>query len=118
MASMAHETSFDTTMSKEGRVVIPAELRRALGVKAGDVLHLSLEGASLKVTTSHALMAEVWANNSGEPTGDAGADVRAFRDGDTALDNARHAALADTPADPLTEDALADDLLSRLGLAG
>ena len=35
------------TMGKQGRVVIPAEIRERLGLHAGDLLHLRLAGTQL-----------------------------------------------------------------------
>jgi AbrB family looped-hinge helix DNA binding protein len=40
-----------TRLGEGGRLVIPAEYRKALGVEAGDELVLVLEEGSLRVTT-------------------------------------------------------------------
>ena len=40
-----------TRLGEGGRLVIPAEYRRALGVEVGDELVLTLEESSLRVTT-------------------------------------------------------------------
>lgn len=40
-----------TKLGEGGRLVIPAEYRKALGVEAGDELVLSLESGSLRVST-------------------------------------------------------------------
>jgi len=42
-----------TKMGEGGRLVIPAEYRKALGVKPGDELVLVLEENSLRVLTPH-----------------------------------------------------------------
>ena len=41
-------------LGSNGRVVIPAELRRALGVKEGDELLLRCSGGELRITTPRA----------------------------------------------------------------
>ena len=38
-----------TTISSNGQIVIPASLRRQLGLDPGDVLQVSAEGESLRV---------------------------------------------------------------------
>ena len=40
-----------TRINANGRVVIPAEFRRALGVKSGDVIVLKMEKDELRITT-------------------------------------------------------------------
>jgi AbrB family looped-hinge helix DNA binding protein len=39
------------TINENGRIVIPAAMRKALNVKAGDALLLHFENGSLKITT-------------------------------------------------------------------
>jgi AbrB family looped-hinge helix DNA binding protein len=38
------------TVSEKGQVVIPAEIRHGLGIKAGTELDFSLEGSSIRVS--------------------------------------------------------------------
>ncbi len=38
-------------LGKNGRLVIPAPFRRALGIDSGDELLLTLEGGQLRITT-------------------------------------------------------------------
>ena len=40
-----------TRVNENGRVVIPASYRKALGIKAGDELILSMEDDELRITT-------------------------------------------------------------------
>ena len=40
-----------TRINENGRVVVPASFRRALGVKSGDTLILRLENNELRITT-------------------------------------------------------------------
>jgi AbrB family looped-hinge helix DNA binding protein len=44
-------TSAYTTLDKLGRVVIPAECRRHLGLKPGDKLHVVVEDGDLRLVT-------------------------------------------------------------------
>ena len=41
------------TVSEKGQVVIPASIRRDLGIKPGTELEFELEGASIRVTLRH-----------------------------------------------------------------
>jgi AbrB family looped-hinge helix DNA binding protein len=45
------ETETRLRINENGRVVIPAPFRRALGVKAGDELLLRIEDDELRITT-------------------------------------------------------------------
>ena len=49
MAYMWHTSRMDATvvLGQQGRLVIPAEVRVALGLAAGDQLHLHLQGHQL-----------------------------------------------------------------------
>ncbi len=38
-----------TPINKNGRIVVPARLRKALGLQAGDVVLLRLEGGSIRI---------------------------------------------------------------------
>jgi AbrB family looped-hinge helix DNA binding protein len=40
---------FRTQVSKSGRIVVPAKLRRALGIQAGDEILLRLEDSSIRL---------------------------------------------------------------------
>lgn len=43
------------TVSEKGQVVIPAAIRRGLGIKAGCELDFELEGSSIRVSLRHAV---------------------------------------------------------------
>lgn len=51
----------ETQMGAQGRVVIPAELRRALGLKPGDRLIARREGDSLVLGRREAIEQRLWA---------------------------------------------------------
>ncbi len=106
-------------MSSEGRVVIPAEVRRALGVSGGDRLRLVLEDGEVRMTTARSMALGLWANNRGGDGEDAVADVRRFRRADRELSEARfEGAPGRNAVDPRSEDEIADGLLAELGVDG
>lgn len=117
---------YDTKISPEGRMVIPAEVRRALGLVAGDRIRLVLNEGEVHLVSARTMAASVWANNHGGDAGDSVADVRAFRQGDRALSDARLEAQSGSQSDAQSdrtrepdlrsEDQIADDLMSVLGL--
>jgi antitoxin PrlF len=43
------------TVSDKGQVVIPAAIRRGLGIKAGTELEFELEGSEIRVSVRHAV---------------------------------------------------------------
>jgi AbrB family looped-hinge helix DNA binding protein len=43
--------SIVVSLGKNGRFVIPAAVRRALGIQAGDELVLTMDGGQLRITT-------------------------------------------------------------------
>ncbi len=48
-----------TRVNEQGRVVIPAEYRRALGIGVDEPVVLTLEGASIRIQKSTEALAEV-----------------------------------------------------------
>lgn len=48
-----------TRVTQGGRIVIPAEMRRQLGIEIGENVNLELESDSVKVTTSHAALRRI-----------------------------------------------------------
>ena len=86
---MANKTEYDTKLSAEGRVVIPAEVRRILGVEVGGQLLFVVEGQQVHLVTPRLLAEQVWANNQGGDRGDSAADIRVFRDADRRAVDAR-----------------------------
>lgn len=49
MLGMWHDSAMDATLvvGRQGRIVIPADVRRELGLAAGDRLHLHVAGSRL-----------------------------------------------------------------------
>ncbi len=86
---MANRTEYDTRLSPEGRVVIPAEVRRILGVNPGGQVIFVVDGQKVRVVTPRLLIEQIWANNEGGDGGDSAADVRATRDEDSRATDAR-----------------------------
>lgn len=116
MEIMADKMEFDTKLSPEGRVVIPAEVRRALDVSAGDRIRLVLDEGGVRLVSARTMAVSLWANNQGVDAGDSVADVRQFRAGDRALSDSRFEQSGETPADPRSDEEIADDLMVALGL--
>ena len=115
---MADRVDIDTRLSPEGRVVIPAAVRSALGVTPGDRLRFVVEGGEVRLVTAQSLLFAVWANNHGGDAGDSVEAVRAARLADRARGTAKQARLAATVAvESRSEDEIEDDLLAQLGLA-
>lgn len=58
-------------ISKGGQITLPAEMRRALGVKLGDNVSLTLSGATVSVTpvtyTAASLAGSIKVGNTGSP---------------------------------------------------
>jgi AbrB family looped-hinge helix DNA binding protein len=111
---MADVLSLDSRVSPEGRVVIPAPIRRALGLHPGDRVTFVLDGDGVRLLSARVLADLVWSNNPPPSTGDAAADdVRAGRADDLeAADAWLHA-----PArDARTEEQVTADVLEALGL--
>ena len=114
---MANETEYDTKLSAEGRVVIPAEVRRVLGVGPGGQVIFVVDGQKVHVVTPRLLIEQVWANNEGGDGGDSAADVRALRDQDSRAIDARWEQIeAEAQTDMRSDEDVIADLLSGLGL--
>lgn len=104
---------YDTKISDGGRMVIPAEVRKALGLVAGDRVRLVFDEGEVHLVSARTMAVGLWANNHGGDAGDSVVDVREFRLGDRALSDARHEA---HKPDPRSEEQIAEDVMSALGL--
>lgn len=113
---MADRLDFDTKLSPEGRVVVPAAVRAALGVGPGDRVRFVLEGGEVRLVTAQALLSAVWANNHGGDAGDSVSDVRHLRSADIGRDEAKQARLADATVESRGEDEIEASLFAQLGL--
>ena len=107
-------------VSPEGRVVIPIEVRRRLGVSPGDQVQFVVhEGGAIELLTARMLAETIWANNQGGDAVDSTEIVRAERQRDRAVDDQAEARLAaadrgcEGPWDEADETAR---LLAALGL--
>lgn len=59
MAEMVASRVESSTLSTEGRVVIPASIRKALGLEPGDALSFRVEGQRVLMTTREVAIAEL-----------------------------------------------------------
>jgi AbrB family looped-hinge helix DNA binding protein len=114
--SPAQVPHFGTVINQQGRVVVPVEVRSALGLEPGDRVDFVLEDGVVRLVTAQMLAAAVWANNHGGDTGDSTRDVRAARSRDQTVAAARRARTRSTASDA-DKDPTATDLLGALGVA-
>ncbi len=56
---MVQTTNASVRVGRQGRLVIPAEIRKRLGVKEGDRLFMRLQGESLVLETREAVLARI-----------------------------------------------------------
>lgn len=122
MAPMAEVAAFHTTVSSQGRVVLPAALRRALDLREGDTLNLSLDqDGVVRMATARQLANSLWdayADAEEAPVGTAVAALREMRDADVSQTDAKYARVsARRAAVDRSEDDLAVELMADLGLA-
>ncbi len=114
---MAATLDIDTKLSSEGRVVIPAAVRRALGVGPGDRVRFVVEDGEVKLVSAKSLLSALWANNHGGDAGDSVVDVRRSRQADSARSNAKWDRVAvSAQADARSEQEIEEGLLAQLGL--
>lgn len=52
-------TNIRTKVTQGGRIVIPAEIRKTLGIEIGQDVNLSVENDSLKISTSMSALEEL-----------------------------------------------------------
>ena len=111
------DVDLEAKVSAEGRIVIPAHVRRALSIQPGDTVRfVEKENGEVIITTGHALMAAVWANNSGRQSVDSAAAVRAQRTEDEAAMAAGLHREAERLRQPWDERRETARLLSAVGL--
>jgi AbrB family looped-hinge helix DNA binding protein len=108
------QSSHFGTVNQQGRVVVPAEVRAALGIEPGDRVEFVVEDDGVKLVTAQMLATSVWANNHGGDAGDSTRDVRAAQTRDQEVAAAKHAQANAADAD---KDLTASDLLAALGIA-
>jgi bifunctional DNA-binding transcriptional regulator/antitoxin component of YhaV-PrlF toxin-antitoxin module len=119
MSALEHvPATFEGKLNPEGRVVVPAAIRRLLGVGTGDrLLFVSDAQGRVSLTSATALIHAVWANNHGGDGGDSGEDVRQMRDADRQyeLDQAQEISVQDA-LDERSDSEVADALFADLDL--
>ena len=99
-------------------MVVPAAIRRLLGVGSGDrLLFVSDAQGAVSLTSAKALIHAVWANNHGGDGGDSGKDVRQMRDADERyeLEQVQEILEQDT-VDRRTDSEVGDELFADLDL--
>jgi AbrB family looped-hinge helix DNA binding protein len=117
MDGMANKASMplESKLSPEGRVVIPAEVRRALGLHEGDYVRFIMESDGVRLVTPAMLKAALWANNTGGDAGDSATDIRALRDADADAVAQKYARIeADEGGDERADEELARDILAAI----
>lgn len=114
---MTERLDVDTKVSNEGRVVIPAVVRSALGVGPGDRVRFVVEDGEVKLVTAQSLMFAVWANNHGGDGGDSVAAVRSARREDSLRAAAKWDRLEALDAvETRSEEQIEQSLFGQLGL--
>lgn len=101
-------------LGEKGRVVVPAEVRRAAGLTADSEVVIRAEGEGrVVIETADAARKRVW-DAAPPPSGDATSDVRAMREEDSRIADENAAARSRASADP--EEDPGQRLLEALGL--
>ena len=101
-------------LGEKGRIVVPAEVRRAAGLTADSEVVIRAEGEGrVVIETADAARKRVWAA-APSPGADATADVRAMREEDTRISDGNAAARAHSATG--TEEEAGQQLLEALGL--
>lgn len=113
-------TGIEAKIGPEGRVVIPSDIRRSLGVGPGDsVLFIADGQGGFTVTTADALVQTMWANNRGGDRFDAGAEVRDFRNEDALKEVDAQERMDTYLNQPVSDERQETErLLSELGFPG
>jgi AbrB family looped-hinge helix DNA binding protein len=118
---MTDVLEFQTRISSQGRLVLPAAVRRALDLHAGDTLSLSLDNEGVvRMVTARQLATNLWdafATPEEEPMGTAAAELREMRTADVELAEAKLAAISERRASvERSDDELTAELMADLGL--
>lgn len=121
LAFMVAIAEYHTTVSSQGRVVLPAGLRKALDLHAGDTLNLSLEpDGVVRMVTARQLANNLWAayaDADEAPAGTAAAHLRESRAADTARAASKYQTISARRASvDRSESELESELLADLGL--
>lgn len=119
MGPMVDVAEFHATLSSQGRLVLPAELRRALDLHAGDVLSLTLDQEGVvRLVTARQLANRLWAayaDAEEAPVGTAAKQLREMREAEAAkLTTKDERVSARRAAVERTEDELEAELMADL----
>lgn len=114
---MADQT-LPARIGPEGRVTIPAQLRRQMGLAPGDVVRFSYDAAAgdLRILSASQLVAQLWANNTGGDAINSTEVVRHERLRDQLLVTETEGRLAAEAREPFDEELETARLLETLGL--
>lgn len=107
----AEEVLIESRVNSQGRVVIPAEVRKRLGIHGEGPVHFMVgPDDEVRLTTPEMLRFSMWANNHGGDGGDSSMDMRVVRDQDA------ESLLRDDAVDedPRSDDELFADLANAL----
>lgn len=118
---LAHMANVDVSakVGSEGRLVIPAEVRKRMRLRTGDMIHFSFDEdtGDWRIFTVEHLVEQLWANNAGGDAVDSTDLVRLGRIHDQMVDAGSEERLAAEAGQPRDEEAETQRLLSALGLA-
>jgi len=118
LETMASKITGDSRLSPEGRVVVPSEVRRHLGLACGDrVRFVMFEDGRVELITPRMMVEALWANNHAGDDVDSGEVIRRMRNADQVT-----AALAESEqtldmADEADEPQRTAAVLAALGLS-
>lgn len=104
---------FDTKVTPEGRVLVPVDVRRFLGISAGDRVRFIVDGSGVRLVSARSLAEELWAANEDAAKGDAAKGEAAKGDAvnrDAEHGDAAHWDAAQGDAAREADDASAADL--------
>jgi AbrB family looped-hinge helix DNA binding protein len=112
------EQDLTTRLSPEGRIVIPAEVRRRMNLRPGDVLHFGFgqSAGRVEIYTAQHVIDEMWSHNHGDAV-DSTAAVRELRADDQQAQLESEARALAAAGEPWDEAAETSRLLDALGLA-
>jgi hypothetical protein len=118
MANMA-DMKLTAKVSSEGRIVVPAEVRKELKLQAGDLVHFAFDAdaGDWRIFTSRLLIDQLWANNTGGDAVNSTEIVRYERTHDQLVEEDAEERVAADAAQPWNEEAETQRLLTALGLA-
>lgn len=105
------------TVNAQGRVVVPVEVRRVLGINSGDRVEFLIEDRVVRLMTPRMRAMALWAKNYGGDAGDSTRAMREYRTADQQADAAAEQRIAARVAvETRNDDEMAADLFADLGL--